>query len=102
VYVKKWLGYDDALDTFGVHAVGGTVGTLLTGLLAKEFINGQAGGLELFMKQLASVGMVIVWSVAATALLAYAIKFTIGLRPTAEQETEGLDITDHGEEGYNL
>jgi Amt family ammonium transporter len=102
VYVKKWLGYDDALDTFGVHAVGGTVGTLLTGLLAKEFINGQAGGLELFMKQLASVGLVIVWSVAATTLLAYAIKFTIGLRPTAEQETEGLDITDHGEEGYNL
>jgi Amt family ammonium transporter len=102
VYVKKWLGYDDALDTFGVHAVGGTVGTLLTGLLAKEFINGQAGGGELFMKQLVSAGIVIVWSVVATVILAYVVKFTIGLRPTPEKETEGLDINDHGEEGYIL
>ncbi|MDR1192300.1 MAG: ammonium transporter [Verrucomicrobiales bacterium] len=102
VYLKKWLGYDDALDTFGVHAVGGTVGTLLTGLLARGFINGAEGGAALFMKQLASVGIVIVWSVVATVVLAYLVKFTIGLRPTAEAETEGLDITDHGEEGYNL
>jgi Amt family ammonium transporter len=102
VYLKRWLGYDDALDTFGVHAVGGTVGTLLTGLLAAEFVGGKAGGMELFVKQLYSVGIVAVWSVVATVILAYLIKFTIGLRPTEEQETVGLDLTDHGEEGYNL
>ncbi|MDR2462681.1 MAG: ammonium transporter [Verrucomicrobiales bacterium] len=102
VYLKKWLGYDDALDTFGVHAVGGTVGTLLTGLLARGFINGAEGGAELFVKQLYSVGIVVVWSVVATVILAYLVKFTIGLRPTPEQEIEGLDISDHGEEGYNL
>ncbi|MDR1818003.1 MAG: ammonium transporter [Puniceicoccales bacterium] len=101
VYLKKWLGYDDALDTFGVHAVGGTVGTLLTGLLAVKEINDQAGGGELFLKQLASVGIVLVWSVVATVIIAMVIKFTIGLRPTAEVERQGLDINEHGEEGYN-
>ncbi|MDR3090056.1 MAG: ammonium transporter [Desulfobulbaceae bacterium] len=101
VTVKRKFGYDDALDTFGVHAVGGTVGTLLTGLLAVEAVNGQAGGAALFMKQLVSVGIVLVWSVVATAILAYAIKATIGLRPTADIERQGLDINEHGEEGYN-
>ena len=100
VYLKRKLRYDDALDTFGIHAVGGTVGTLLTGILAVEAINGQAGGVELFMKQLTSVGIVLVWSVVATAILAYAIKFTIGLRPTDDVERQGLDINEHGEEGY--
>ena len=101
VFLKRKLGYDDALDTFGVHAVGGTVGTILTGLLAVEGINGQAGGAALFMKQLASVGIVVVWSVVATAILAYAIKATIGLRPAEDVERQGLDINEHGEEGYN-
>ena len=100
VFLKRKLGYDDALDTFGVHAVGGTVGTILTGLLAVEGINGQAGGAALLMKQLASVGIVVVWSVVATALLAYAIKATIGLRPAEDVERQGLDINEHGEEGY--
>lgn len=100
VYLKRKLRYDDALDTFGVHAVGGTVGTLLTGILAVEAINGQAGSVELFMKQLISVGIVVVWSVVATAILAYAIKFTIGLRPSDDVERQGLDINEHGEEGY--
>jgi Amt family ammonium transporter len=101
VFLKRKLGYDDALDTFGVHAVGGTVGTILTGLLAVEGINGQAGGAALLMKQLASVGIVVVWSVVATTLLAYAIKATIGLRPAEDVERQGLDINEHGEEGYN-
>ena len=101
VFLKRKLGYDDALDTFGVHAVGGTVGTILTGLLAVEGINGQAGGAALLMKQLASVGIVVVWSVVATAILAYAIKATIGLRPAEDIERQGLDINEHGEEGYN-
>ena len=101
VFLKRKLGYDDALDTFGVHAVGGTVGTILTGLLAVEGINGQVGGVALLMKQLASVGIVVVWSVVATTLLAYAIKATIGLRPAEDVERQGLDINEHGEEGYN-
>ena len=100
VFLKRKLGYDDALDTFGVHAVGGTVGTILTGLLAVEGINGQAGGAALLMKQLASVGIVVVWSVVTTTLLAYAIKATIGLRPAEDVERQGLDINEHGEEGY--
>ncbi|MDR1789360.1 MAG: ammonium transporter [Opitutaceae bacterium] len=100
VWLKKKLGYDDALDTFGVHAVGGTVGTLLTGLLAAKFINDQEGGLELFTKQLISVGIVLVWSVVATVIIAYVVKALIGLRPTVDNERIGLDITDHGEEGY--
>ena len=100
VFLKRKLGYDDALDTFGVHAVGGTVGTILTGLLAVEGINGQAGGAALLMKQLASVGIVVVWSVVVTTLLAYAIKATIGLRPAEDVERQGLDINEHGEEGY--
>ena len=100
VFLKRKLGYDDALDTFGVHAVGGTVGTILTGLLAVEGINGQAGGAALLMKQLASVGIVVVWSVVATIILAFAIKATIGLRPAEDVERQGLDINEHGEEGY--
>ena len=100
VWLKRKLRYDDALDTFGVHAVGGTVGTLLTGLLAVEGINGQAGGVALLLKQLASVGIVVVWSVVATTVLAYAIKVTIGLRPAEDIERQGLDINEHGEEGY--
>lgn len=52
------------------------------------------------MKQLGSVAIVLVWSVVATAILAYAIKVTIGLRPTADVERQGLDINEHGEEGY--
>ncbi|MDR3228009.1 MAG: ammonium transporter [Puniceicoccales bacterium] len=100
VKLKAWLGYDDALDTFGVHAVGGTVGTILTGLLAVEAINEKKGGIELLIKQLESVGIVVVWSVVATVIIAFLIKYTIGLRPTADVETQGLDTSEHGEEGY--
>jgi Amt family ammonium transporter len=100
VYLKKWLGYDDALDTFGVHAIGGTTGTLLTGLLAVKEINGAEGGMALFLKQLASVGIVLVWSVVATVIIACAVKALIGLRPGTEVERQGLDINEHGEEGY--
>lgn len=100
VKLKAWLGYDDALDTFGVHAVGGTVGTLLTGILAVKEINGSEGGLELFKAQFLATLLTIVLSVVATVVIAYVIKFTIGLRPTAEVERQGLDINEHGEEGY--
>ncbi|MDR0535635.1 MAG: ammonium transporter [Puniceicoccales bacterium] len=100
VKLKAWLGYDDALDTFGVHAVGGTVGTLLSGVLAVKDINGATGGIELLTAQALATLITIALSVVATAIIAFLIKFTIGLRPTAEAESQGLDISDHGEEGY--
>jgi Amt family ammonium transporter len=104
VYLKKWLGYDDALDTFGVHGVGGTMGALLTGVLAAPEVNGTLDAMKLmdglFINQVKACVLTIVLSVVATAVIAYLIKFTIGLRPTAEEEQQGLDTTDHGEEGY--
>jgi len=101
-YLKKMLGYDDALDTFGVHGVGGTLGAILTGVFADEKVNSVVGPLKdgLLMEQLKAVGLTIVWSVVATAIIAYAIKFVMGLRPDPEIETAGLDLTEHGEQGY--
>ena len=110
VYMKSKLGYDDALDTFGVHAVGGTLGAILTGLFASPEVNGNlntnlkdviaSGGLV--MEQLKAVGITLALSLAATYLIATVIKLTIGLRPSEEDESRGLDVTDHGEEGYSL
>jgi Amt family ammonium transporter len=101
-YLKAKFGLDDALDTFGIHGVGGTLGAILTGIFASEKANSVVGGLKdgLLMEQLKAVGVTIIWSVVATAIIAYIIKFTIGLRPTAEVERQGLDINEHGEEGY--
>jgi Amt family ammonium transporter len=101
-YLKRIFGYDDALDTFGVHGVGGTLGAILTGIFADERANSVVGGLKdgLLVAQLKAVGLTIVWSVVATAIIAYLIKAVIGLRPTEEVERQGLDINEHGEEGY--
>ncbi|HEX7262015.1 MAG TPA: ammonium transporter [Luteolibacter sp.] len=101
-YLKKLLGYDDALDTFGVHGVGGTLGAILTGIFADEKANSVVAGLKdgLLLNQLKAVGLTIVWSVVATAIIAYIIKAVIGLRPTAEVEEAGLDLAEHGEQGY--
>jgi len=114
--LKGWLGYDDALDTFGVHAVGGTLGALMTGFLATPGVNGnlteanaaaKANGLAqivahktLWIQQLEAIGVTLVLSVVATTIIAFLIKFTLGLRPTEEVEIMGLDISEHGEEGY--
>ncbi len=110
VYLKSKLGYDDALDTFGVHAVGGTLGAVLTGVLASADVNGNlntnlkdtlaSGGL--LTEQLKAIGITLVLSLVATYLIALVVKATVGLRPTEEDEARGLDITDHGEEGYSL
>ncbi|MDB6154029.1 MAG: amtB 1, partial [Chthoniobacteraceae bacterium] len=118
VYLKNVFGYDDALDTFGVHAVGGTLGAILTGLLANGVsnpnlteVNGYAktNGLAqivadhgLIIEQLKAVGLTLVISIVATVIIAYALKFTLGLRPTPEVETAGLDLSEHNEEGYVL
>jgi Amt family ammonium transporter len=101
-YLKNKLGYDDALDTFGVHGVGGTLGALLTGIFADEKVNSVVGPLKegLVVAQLKAIGVTIIWSVVATAIIAYIVKAVIGLRPSPETERQGLDINEHGEEGY--
>ncbi len=105
--LKGWLKYDDALDTFGVHAVGGTLGALLTGIFATASVNGNLTtnlkdivGHSLWLEQLKAMGLTVILSVVSTVIIAYVIKATIGLRPDLEDEQTGLDLTDHGEEGY--
>ncbi len=101
--LKGWLGYDDALDTFGVHGVGGTLGALLTGFLASADANPVVAGVSrgLVLNQVKAVGLTLSLSVVATAILAFVVKAAIGLRPTEEIETAGLDLAEHGEEGYH-
>jgi len=106
--LKNALGYDDALDTFGVHAVGGTLGAFLTGILATPDANPNlllnlkdVVGQTLWLEQLKAIGVTLVLSCVATAVLGYLLKATVGLRPTAEDEQSGLDITGHGERGYH-
>jgi len=106
-FLKKMIGYDDALDTFGVHGVGGTLGAILTGLLADEKANSVLGkgGMDLLPglmgNQIKAVALTIVWSVVATAIIAFIVKAVVGLRPTEEVEINGLDLAEHGEEGYH-
>jgi len=104
VYMKKLFGYDDALDTFGVHGVGGTLGAILTGVFADASANPVVEGLKngLVLNQVKAALVTIVLSVVATTVIALLIKFTLGLRPSSEAESQGLDTTDHGEEGYLL
>jgi len=106
-YLKKALGYDDALDTFGVHGVGGTMGAIVTGIFADESVNGVLGkgGMDLLPgllgNQIKAVLVTIVWSVVATTVIAFIVKAVIGLRPSDEVEISGLDLAEHGEEGYH-
>ncbi len=102
-YLKKALGYDDALDTFGVHGVGGTLGAILTGVFADAAVNPAVADLKagLVGEQVKAVIVTIVWSVVATAVIAFIVKAVVGLRPSEEVETAGLDLTEHGEEGYH-
>jgi Amt family ammonium transporter len=109
VFVKGIFGYDDALDTFGVHGVGGTLGAIMTGILATPDSNGNLNtnlkdivGKTLVFEQLKAVAVTILLSVIATAAIAFIVKLVVGLRPTPEVETSGLDVSEHGEEGYIL
>jgi Amt family ammonium transporter len=106
--LKSALGYDDALDTFGVHAVGGTLGALLLGFFATAEVNANLNtnlkdvvGNTLWLEQLKAMGLTITLAVVATCILGYALKATIGLRPSEEDEVTGLDLSDHGERGYH-
>ena len=110
--VKGWFGYDDALDTFGVHAVGGTLGALLTGVLARNSANGNlatnlskyvtdSSAQALVFEQVKAIGVTLVLAIVGTTVIAYIVKAVLGLRPSEEVETTGLDVSEHGEEGYH-
>ena len=96
VWLKRLLKYDDSLDAFGVHGVGGLVGAILTGVFATTTINGVAEGASV-LKQVIGLAGVIAWSAIGTFLVLMVCKFTTGLRVTREQEIEGLDYSLHGE-----
>jgi Amt family ammonium transporter len=111
--VKSWFGYDDALDTFGVHAVGGTIGAFLTGVLARNPANANlATNLKDYVKdtwmqplvweQLKAIGLTLVLAIVGTTVIAFLVKAVIGLRPSEEVESIGLDLSEHGEEGYHV
>jgi len=111
-YLKPKFGYDDALDTFGVHAVGGTLGAFLTGCLARNSANPNlATNLKEYVKdsffqplvgqQLKAIVITILLAVVGTLVIAYVVKAIVGLRPSEEIETLGLDLAEHGEEGYH-
>src|SRR5438874_2652183 len=117
--LKSWLGYDDALDTFGIHAVGGTLGAFLTGVLATARVNpnlalltstplnaATQNGLEriightLWLEQLKAITITILVAVVGSAIIGAIVRGLIGLRIAPEIERQGLDINQHGEEGY--
>ena len=117
--LKSRLGYDDALDTFGIHAVGGTLGAFLTGLLATASVNTNLGssiaaplnpatqnglakivGHTLWLEQLKAIAVTIVLAVVGSAIIGAIVRGLIGLRIAPEIERQGLDINQHGEEGY--
>jgi len=107
--LKIWFRYDDALDTFGIHAVGGTLGALLTGFFASAEINPNLranifapGAGLLWVEQLKAMSVTVVIAIAGTAAIAFLVKAAIGLRLSPEAEEQGLDINEHGEEGYML
>jgi Amt family ammonium transporter len=106
--LKGWIGYDDALDTFGVHAVGGTLGAFLTGVLATVDANANLAtnlkdivGKTLWIEQLKAIGLTLALAIGGTLIIAFALKAILGLRVSEETETVGLDLVEHGEEGYH-
>ena len=104
--VKHMMKYDDSLDVFGIHGVGGIVGAIGTGILMAPALGG-AGGEDFAMGgqvwiQIKAVLVTIVWSGVATAVLLYVVKAITGLRVEADDERQGLDQTTHGESAYNM
>jgi Amt family ammonium transporter len=109
--VKAMFGYDDALDAFGVHGIGGTVGAILTGVFATKEVNdlkmgkpmglleGDAGQL---MNQIIASAIAWVIAIVGTLVILFIVKMVCGVRTSEAEETEGLDLSQHGEEGYHL
>jgi Amt family ammonium transporter len=115
--VKNALGYDDALDVFGVHCIGGIIGALGTGILVNPALGGvgitdytnisgnNAGTYDLVTQMIAqskAVLATLIWSGVGSAILYKVVDLIVGLRPSIDQEREGLDITEHGERAYNM
>ena len=113
-YLKRALGYDDALDAFGVHAVGGMWGAIATGIFLNVESNPciaalnpdlykaiVAGTHPVILNQIKAVLFTVLFSGVGSAVIFLVVKFTVGVRVTPEQESEGLDLSQHGEEGYN-
>ncbi|HEY0193214.1 MAG TPA: ammonium transporter [Kofleriaceae bacterium] len=101
VLLKTKLGYDDALDAFGVHGIGGALGSLVTGLFARAVLNnGVGGGVSLLGKQAIAVGAAGAWAAVVTFVLLKGIDLVVGLRVEAETEHDGLDGALHGESAY--
>jgi len=114
--VKSFFGYDDSLDAFGVHGAGGTVGALLTGVFAASVINPvykdaagnplPSGGIDGHWSQMLNqlMGIGIAWGIAiiGTLVLLVFVDKLVGLRVSKEDESEGLDLSQHGEEGYDF
>ncbi len=112
--VKHMLGYDDALDAFGVHCIGGIIGALGTGIFVNpalggvgivDYVTGKVGEFDAggqFKSQLIAVGTSLVWSGVVAAVILLLLKYTIGIRASDEDQEEGLDLADHGERAYNL
>jgi Amt family ammonium transporter len=103
--LKPRLGYDDALDTFGIHGVGGVVGALGTGIVNSAALGGPANGGKSVAAQLLvqaeTVGATIAWAAIGTVVAVYAAKAVTGLRVGRDAEREGLDLAEHGERAYN-
>jgi Amt family ammonium transporter len=108
------FGYDDALDVFGIHCVGGIVGAILTGVLVNpslggtgimDYAAGKVADYDFAVQvwaQIKGVLMTLVWSGVGSFIIFKVVDFTVGLRPSVEKEREGLDLTDHGERAYNM
>src|SRR5262249_30545907 len=111
--VKNAMGYDDALDVFGVHCIGGIIGAIGTGILAAPILGGTgifdyAAGkiadyhmIRQVIPQAKAVCLTLVWSGGGAAILFTVVNALVGLRPGTDQEREGLDLVDHGERAYN-
>jgi Amt family ammonium transporter len=106
--MKNKFGYDDSLDAFGVHGVGGTLGAILTGVFATEAVgavanSGPLGLLEggpLLKAQIMATGITWIYAIVCSVIILKVVDVVIGLRPSQSEEMEGLDVTQHGEEGY--
>jgi Amt family ammonium transporter len=112
--VKNAFGYDDSLDVFGVHCVGGIVGALATGILVNpslggtgifDYAAGKVADYDLVTQMIAqgkAVLTTLVWSGVGSAILYFIVDLVVGLRVSVDKEREGLDLTDHGERAYNM
>jgi len=112
--IKAWLKYDDALDTFGVHCVGGIIGSLGTGIFVNpalggtgvwDYVANKVGDFDAMaqiVSQLWDIGITLVWSGFVAFVILLVLKYTIGIRASDEAQEQGLDLADHGEHSYNM